>query len=118
MTRRDDSLRLMDMLQAANDAVSFAKGRKRSDLIEDKQLTLSLLKCVEIVGEAASRVTPETQESHTSLPWKDMIGMRNRLIHMYFDIDLRLLWSTVKNDLPVLIHELNQIIASNNSTKS
>ena len=71
---------------------------------------LALLKSIEIVGEAAARVGNDTRAKYPALPWADMIGMRNRLVHTYFDIDLSLLWTTVSDDLPVLIQEL-EIIA-------
>jgi uncharacterized protein with HEPN domain len=69
-------------------------------------LTLALLKCVEIIGEAAARVGKSTRTRHPALPWTDIVGMRNRLVHAYFDIDLALLWTTVTDDLPLLIAEL------------
>jgi uncharacterized protein with HEPN domain len=97
------------MLTAARDARAFALGKSESDLPRDKQLTLALLKCVEIVGEAAARVGEDTRAKYPSLPWADMVGMRNRLVHVYFDIDLSLLWTTVTDDLPPLIRELEKI---------
>lgn len=109
MSRRDDTLRLQDMLTAAHDARAFAAGKTEADLSHDKQLTLALLKCIEIIGEAATRVGEDTRAKYPALPWADMIGMRNRLVHIYFDIDLSLLWTTVADDLPVLIRELEKI---------
>jgi uncharacterized protein with HEPN domain len=97
------------MLAAARDARTFAAGRVETDLAGDKQLTLALLKCVEIIGEAAARVGDDTRAKYPALPWADVIGMRNRLVHVYFDIDLSLLWTTVADDLPVLIRELERI---------
>ena len=110
MSRRDDTLRLQDMLTAARDACAFAADRTEADLSHDKQLTLALLKCCEIIGEAAARVGDGTRAKYPALPWADMIGMRNRLIHVYFDIDLSLLWSTVAVDMPALIQELVKIV--------
>jgi len=110
MSRRDDMLRLRDMLAAAREARAFAAGRTAADLSRDRQLTLALLKCVEIIGEAAARVSKDTRMKQAALPWADVIGMRNRLVHAYFDIDLSLLWSTVPDDLPVLIRELEKTI--------
>lgn len=110
MSRRDDTLRLQDMLVAARDARAFTAGKAESDLKRDKQLTLALLKCVEIIGEAAARVGEDTRAKFPNLPWADMIGMRNRLIHAYFDIDLSLLWATVTSDVPLLIRELERIV--------
>ena len=112
MSRRDDSLLLQDMLAAARDACSFISGRSKEDLSHDKQLKLALLKTVEMIGEAASRVRQEIRTKYPSLPWQDMVGMRNRLIHVYFDIDLSLLWATVKDDLPRLIRELEIILSA------
>jgi uncharacterized protein with HEPN domain len=109
MSRRDDKHRLQDMLTAARDARAFAAGKTEADLSRDKQLTLALLKCVEVVGEAAARVGEDTRVKYPSLPWADMVGMRNRLVHVYFDIDLSLLWTTVTDDLPPLIRQLEKI---------
>lgn len=91
MSRRNDYLRLSDMLAAAGEASEFACGKTESDLSHDRQLALALLKCIEIIGEAAARVGEETRNRHPSLPWADMVWMRNRLVHGYFDIDLSLL---------------------------
>jgi len=115
MSRRDDTLRLQDMLAAAHDAQAFAAGK--TDLSHDKQLTLALLKCVEIIGEAATRVGADTRARYPALPWADMIAMRNRLVHIYFDIDLSLLWITVTDDLPTLIVELERITGGNTAQK-
>jgi uncharacterized protein with HEPN domain len=98
------------MLAAARDAIQFAHGKTENDLGGDRKLTLALLKCIEIIGEAASRVGEETRNQHSSLPWADMIGMRNRLVHGYFDIDLSLLWATITEDLPALIRELELVV--------
>jgi uncharacterized protein with HEPN domain len=103
MSPRDDSLRVADMLAAARDATAFVAGRQESDLAKDRQLTLALLKCVEIIGEAAARVGPETRAKNLHIPWSLIIGMRNRLVHNYFEVDLSLLWTTVVEDLPGLI---------------
>ena len=109
MSRRDDNLRLQDMLMAARDARKFVAGKAEPDLPHDKQLTLALLKCIEIIGEAAARVGKDTRVKYPALPWDDMTAMRNRLVHTYFDIDLSLLWTTIADDLPVLIRELEKI---------
>ena len=73
-------------------------------------LTLSLVKCIEIVGEAAARVTRERQASLSQIPCAQIVGMRNRLIHAYFQIDLDIVWNTVTQALPPLIAELEAII--------
>jgi len=99
------------MLDSAREAQGFAHGRQRSDLDHDRMLTLSLVKCVEIIGEAASKVSDETREAYSALPWVDIVGMRNRLIHGYFDIDLDRVWDTVNDDLPMLVAKLEPIVS-------
>jgi uncharacterized protein with HEPN domain len=110
MSQRSDHLRLADMLTADREARQFAEGKSTATLLRDRQLTLALLKCVEIIGEAAGRVEEETRAKYPHVPWADMIGMRNRLIHTYFDVDLALLWTTVTDDLPELIRQLEPIV--------
>lgn len=85
MSRRNDADSLHDMLDAAMEA--------------------------EIIGEAAGNVTKEFQATHSEIPWPVIIGMRNRLVHAYFDVDLDRVWDTVKADLPPLISQLKKVIA-------
>jgi uncharacterized protein with HEPN domain len=110
--RKDDAVRLRHMLDAAREAQAFAASRLRSDLDRDRQLVLALVKDVEIVGEAASRVSPETRMEWPDVPWQDIVAMRHRLIHGYFDIDLDIVWSTVTDDLPPLAAQLERALAS------
>jgi uncharacterized protein with HEPN domain len=107
--RRDDAIRVRHMLDAAREALSFAEGKDRKNLSSDRMLTLSIVKSIEIIGEAASTVTPETRENYPAIPWRDIVAMRNRLIHAYFDIDLDRVWDTITDDLPKLITELEKL---------
>jgi len=75
-------------------------------------LVLSLVKCVEIIGEAASKVSAETRSRHPLVPWEEIVGMRNRLIHAYFDIDLDRVWDTVTADLPPLRTVLEEMVSA------
>ncbi len=104
----DDLVRLQHMLDAAEEAVSFAQGQTRADLERDRKLVLALVKAVEIIGEAAYRISPDTQKQLPEIPWDDIIGMRHRLVHAYFDINLDILWRTIEDDLPPLIAVLLQ----------
>jgi uncharacterized protein with HEPN domain len=108
--RKDDAVRLRHMLDAANEAASFVKNKTRRSLDTDRQLVLSLVKAIEIIGEAAANVTNQCREEFPHIPWRDIISMRNRLIHAYFDINLDILWKTVDEDLPPLIAELEKIV--------
>ena len=71
---------------------------------------LAILKAVEIVGEAASRVSADTQGAHPDLPWPKIIGMRNRLVHAYFEVNLERVWDTVRRDIPALISQLEPLV--------
>ena len=102
------------MLDAAHEAQSFIQGRSRDDVNSDRMLLLSLVKSIEIIGEAAGRVTPRGRAQYQTIPWVDIIGMRNRLIHAYFDVDLDRVWDTISDDLPPLISELERILSDKN----
>jgi uncharacterized protein with HEPN domain len=105
-----DLVRLRHMLDAAQKAISFAEGKTRESLDTDEQLTFALLKAVEIIGEAAGQVSKETQAASPEVPWASIIGMRNRLVHAYFDVNLNVVWDTVAHNLPPLVDALEQII--------
>jgi len=107
----DDSVRIRHILDAAREAVAFSQGRSREDLDTDRRLNLSLVRLLEIIGEAARGISSEFREAHPDLPWKSMIGMRDRLIHAYFDVNLDVVWETVTEDLPPLITKLEKIVA-------
>ncbi len=110
--REDDAIRLRHMLDAAREGLTFAVGRSRGDLDTDRQLVLSLVKEVEIIGEAAYRLSQQSRDRHPGLPWADVIGMRHRLVHAYFDINLDILWRTVQVDLPDLVSALETIVTT------
>jgi len=108
---RDDVIRLRHMLDAAQEAIGFARGRTRSDLNDNRMLVLSIVKAIEIMGEAAFRVSPTTRAELRDIPWDAIIGMRHRLVHAYFDINLDILWRTVTDELPALISVLTPHLA-------
>ena len=110
MLSKKDLNRLYHMLKAAREAVGYAKGRSREDLESDRPLIHSLVRCLEIIGEAAGKVSKKYRQENTRIQWEDLIDMRNRLIHVYFDINLKIVWQTVENELPPLITELENII--------
>lgn len=105
----DDVIRLRHMLDAAREAQTFVVGKKRTDLDRSRMLVHSLVRCIEIVGEAATKVSPQAKSEVPSIPWQDIVSMRNRLIHAYFEINLDTVWDTVVDDLPPLISVLEKI---------
>ncbi len=106
----DDLVRLRHMLDASREATAFAARKSRTDLDKDRMLTLSLIKSIEIIGEAATNVSADYQHKHPQIPWLDIIGMRNRLIHAYHSVNLDIVWETVIKDLPPLIAALEDIL--------
>ena len=106
-----DLVRLRHMRDAALEAVEFGAGRRPDDLARDRVLTLALVRCTEIIGEAASRVSDAVRSQHSDIPWAEIIGMRNRLVHAYFDVDLERVCDTLALDLPPLIVQLEQVLA-------
>jgi len=110
MTRENDRVRIRHILDAACEAVGFAEVCSREDLDSDRKLSLSLVRLLEIIGEAARGVSQEFRESYPELPWASMAGMRERLIHGYFDVNLDVVWETVREDLPAVIAELEKIV--------
>ncbi len=109
MTRHNDRVRLKHMLNHSIEAIELVKDKKRKDLDKDRTLELALTRLVEIVGEAATKVSQGTREKHPHIPWPEIIGLRNRLIHGYDAVDLDILWEIVKSDLPSLVEDLREI---------
>jgi uncharacterized protein with HEPN domain len=108
--RKSDVVRLRHMLDAARDAMRFTSGKQREDLNTDRLLVFGLVKAVEIIGEAAWQTSEETRSQLPQIPWTDIIGMRHRLVHAYFDINLDILWRTLQEDLPPLIAALEKAL--------
>ncbi len=108
----DDLVRLQHIVEALNSAIRFAEGRQRSDLDSDDMLRFALVRAIEIAGEAASRISVETRNELADLPWNSMVGMRNRLVHAYFDVDCDILWTTVTEAAPPVADRLRRLLAT------
>jgi uncharacterized protein with HEPN domain len=110
MLPKKDRVRLQHILDAANEATESARGRSVADLAIDRPFWHTLVHCLETIGEAAAQVSAESRGELPQLPWTKMIGIRNRLIHVYFDINSATIWQTVTDDLPPLIAELEKVL--------
>jgi uncharacterized protein with HEPN domain len=110
---KPDSVRLQHMIDAANEALSFIAGKSKSELKTDRALALALVKSIEIVGEAASKVSRELRSKSPEIPWTDIVAMRNRLIHSYFDVNLDIVWQTVTDELPPVVEQIQKLLAAN-----
>lgn len=110
MTQHDDSASLRQMLDHSREAVALVQGRSRADLDGERVLTLALCRLIEIIGEAANRVSQSRRARHPEIPWAGIIGLRNRLIHGYDSIDHEILWQILTTDLPPLTATLGEIL--------
>lgn len=108
MSKIDDLTRLKHIRDAAKEALSFTKGRTRKDLDRERMLSLALVRLIEIMGEAANSISEPCQIKYDKIPWRQLVGMRNRLIHAYFEIDLEIVWQVVTSDLDSLLLEVEK----------
>lgn len=107
---RHDPSYLVDMLLAARNAVEFSRGLTRQQFEQDALRQNAIVKAVEIIGEAASRLSAETKEELPEIDWDRVVGMRHRLVHDYFAIDYDIVWDVVQNHLPKLISQLESTV--------
>ena len=107
--QRDDRSYLLVMLVAAGDAIAYLEGLSYADFERNREKQRAIFNAVQEIGEAASRITPEFRDAHPAIPWRKIVGMRNRLVHAYFDIELDLVWDTVRNDLPALTDRIEAL---------
>ncbi|MBF0627704.1 MAG: DUF86 domain-containing protein [Magnetococcales bacterium] len=108
----EDSVRIRHLLDAAIHATQFMAGRSLEDVRSDPMLLFALIRCLEVIGEAAGDLSSGCRANAPSIPWSSMIAMRNRLIHGYFDVDPEIVWRTVMDRLPGLIPQLQDLLRS------
>jgi len=118
MPQDKDRMRLQHMLDHATEAMQMACGRARADLDTDRPLNLSLVRLLEVVGEAAARVSEATRRFHPEIAWPEIAGLRNRLVHGYDEVDFDILWDIIQLDLPPLIATLTAILGQRESERS
>ena len=109
---RRDGAYLPDLLPAARDATAFVSGMPKEVFLKSTLHRYAIVKAIEIIGEAAARVSPELKSAHPEIPWTEMAGMRNRLVHGYFDVDLHKVWDTLTRDLLRLISLIEPLLPS------
>ena len=109
-TLANDPTRLRHMLDWAQISLRIAAHKSRSSLDEDEVLRSALTRTLQVIGEAANNVTAESRRVYPTIPWADIIGMRHKLVHVYYAVDLNIVWSTVSEFTPPLVAELQRII--------
>ena len=110
MSRHDDSTRLRHMLESASKVGEFIAGLSLDAVRSDEMRALAVVRLLEIIGEAANVVSTEFRDANSEIPWPQIVGLRNRLIHGYTDVDWDVLWDIVTNDLPKLIDALQDLL--------
>lgn len=105
----DDLARVRHMVEAAENVRQFILGKSRADLDTDPMLLFAIVRAIEIIGEAANKMSAEQRAASTTVPWTAIVAMRNRLIHAYFDIDRDVVWRTVTEEIPLLRSQLLQL---------
>ena len=106
----DDLVRLRHIAEALTAAIGFVQGRRREDLEVDTMLRFALVHAIQVAGEAASRVSPETRSQNPDIPWASIIGMRHRLVHAYVDINNDILWTTVTEAAPGVLASITALL--------
>ncbi len=107
--RRDDAY-LLDILIAARKALKFVEGIDRNEFEDNELVQNAVMRPLEIVGEASAKISKEFRKSHSEIPWREMVGLRNRLVHEYFRINFGVVWDTIHKDLPKLIEIIEPLV--------
>ena len=107
---KDEWIYITHMLNMSRKDVDLIEGLGRSDYDQDETLRLALTHLVQIIGEAAQRVSPEFREQYPNIPWKEIVGMRNRIVHDYLNVDEDVIWEVVQQDIPPLVEALAKIV--------
>ena len=111
MSLHDPLVALRQMRDHAREAMNLVGGKSRADLDANRILSLAIVRLLEILGEAAGRVPDDVRQVHANMPWSQIIGMRNRLVHAYFDVDTDILWNTVNQALPEMLAQMQAVLA-------
>jgi len=99
------------MLDAAKKALTFSAGLNFEDFKADELKQSAIIRQIEIIGEAASKVSKEAKKANPGIPWREIVGMRNRLIHHYFGVDVKLVWEALQKDLPQLVEQIKDMLS-------
>jgi uncharacterized protein with HEPN domain len=110
MKKRDYGDFVQDILDSINDIRNFIQGMDFEEFIKDKKTIYSVVRAIEIIGEATKNIPEQIKKKYPEVPWKKMAGMRDRLVHEYFGIDLEILWETAKEDVPQLKIPVSKVL--------
>ncbi len=117
-TLENDPVRMRHMLDFAQKIREFSADKSRNDLETNELYALAVVRLLEIIGEAAANVTAKTQKQHPNIEWREIVGMRNHIIHGYFDVEHDIVWNTITLFIPSLIAELEAILPPDQSVEA
>ena len=110
MTRRNSNLYIRDILDCIDKVEEYVKGLSFEDFAKNKMVIDAVVRNFEIIGEAAKNISAEVKTKYNKIPWKEMAGMRDKTIHEYFGVDLKIIWKTIKQSLPSLKKSIKIIL--------
>jgi uncharacterized protein with HEPN domain len=113
MTQQDDRVYIQHMIDNSNKAINFVQNISREDFNNDEKLRLALTHLLQVIGEAARRISPEFRSNYPQIPWKGIVGMRSKVVHDYLNVDEDIVWQTINKDLTPLVLNLEKILQSN-----
>ena len=112
--QKDDLVYTGHMLDMARKALDLVRGKNRQDYQSDETLRFALAHLLQVIGEAARRVSKQFCDAHSQIPWKAIVGMRHKVVHDYMNVDEDVVWDTVVKELPPLVVELEKIVPTEN----
>ena len=116
MSTKKDKAYLRHILDAVSDIKRFMEGLTKEEFFENKEKQYAVLRALEIIGEATKNLSKELKAKHSEIQWKDIAGMRDKLIHEYFGVNLNLVWETVKKNIPELEKKISEMLSTTSET--